>query len=528
MQPVSSDFRLPLYGVVATRRLEQHAAARLAPHTLMQRAGLAVAELALALAPHQRRFWVACGPGNNGGDGLEAAMHLHQWGKDVVVTWLKAPNQADVPADTLASLVRARSAGVCFSNAVPENFDFAIDALLGLGARPKPRPADALTDPLLQWLDLLRSTDKPVLAVDLPSGLDADSGMFFGPYPGTHDAGSSKLGARYTLSLLTVKPGLLTAHGRDLSGQLWWDDLGVQMPAGEIPDAWLLGKDRICNSGRAHAAHASHKGSFGDVAVVGGESRRDDGSDARTHMVGAALLAARAALHAGAGRVFVALLGDEAITMDPQQPELMFRSLDLLDIKNQVLVCGCGGGESVAKVLPRLLSVAPRMVLDADALNAITGDSALQTLLRARHGRGYDTVLTPHPLEAARLLGSSTAQVQANRLQAATQLADQFQCVLVLKGSGTVIAAPGQIPAINSSGNAHLATAGTGDFLAGMLGARMAGGQSAFAAACSAVFQHGQRADDWAKNQPGQPLTASVLAQYHQADLQQQQQHQGR
>lgn len=520
MQTVCSNLSLPLYGVAATRRLEQHAAARLAPHTLMQRAGLAVAQLALALAPHQQRFWVACGPGNNGGDGLEAALHLHQWGKDVVVTWLKARHETGVPADTLASLVRARSAGVPFSNVVPKNFDFAIDALLGLGARPQSRPAEALPDPLLQWLVLLRTTDKPVLAVDLPSGLDADSGMFAGPDPGAHHAGSQKHGARYTLSLLTVKPGLLTASGRDLSGQLWWDDLGAQVPASETPDAWLLGQDRIGDSGRAHAVHASHKGSFGDVAVVGGESRRVQGAAASTHMAGAALLAARAALHAGAGRVFVALLGDAAITLDPHQPELMFRSLDLLDLKTQILVCGCGGGETVAGVLPRLLSVAPRMVLDADALNAIASDTSLQTLLRARHGRGYDTVLTPHPLEAARLLGSSTAQVQANRLQAAEQLAGQFRCVLVLKGSGSVIAAPGQVPVINSSGNAHLATAGTGDVLAGMLGACMADGRSAFDAACSAVFQHGKRADDWAAHQPARPLTASALTQYHQADLQ--------
>ena len=158
-------------------------------------------------------------------------------------------------------------------------------------------------------------------------------------------------------------------------------------------------------------------------------------------------------------------------------------------------------------------------MLDADALNAIAADTQLQTQLRARQGRGYRTVLTPHPLEAARLLGSSAAAVQADRLQAARQLAEQFGCVVVLKGSGTVIAAPDQVSAINPTGNARLATAGTGDVLAGMVGARLAGGQTAFDAACSAVFQHGQLADDWPAFHPGQALTASLLAQNHQADL---------
>jgi hydroxyethylthiazole kinase-like uncharacterized protein yjeF len=159
-----------------------------------------------------------------------------------------------------------------------------------------------------------------------------------------------------------------------------------------------------------------------------------------------------------------------------------------------------------------VLSTAPRLVLDADALNAIAADTQLQTQLAARHHRGYATVLTPHPLEAARLVGTSVKEIQADRLASARQLADRFQCVVVLKGSGTVIAAPGRPSAINSSGNALLATAGTGDVLAGMLGAGMAGGLEAFEAACSAVFAHGRIADEWETRGGGQALTASALA----------------
>jgi hydroxyethylthiazole kinase-like uncharacterized protein yjeF len=515
MLAVAPALSLPLHGVASTRLLEQQAAAHLAPHTLMQRAGLATARLALALAPHAQRLWIACGPGNNGGDGLEAAMHLHQWGKTVVVTWLGAQNEARVPADALASLARARAAGVPFASMPPAGFDFAIDALLGIGAAPRPPAATDPTDLLGQWLALLRSTPQPVLAIDIPSGLDADTGASIAPESIATCAFPSRAGARFTLSLLTLKPGLFTAAGRDLAGQVWWDDLGVTPASALAPDAWLLGRDRAASHQRTQAAHASHKGSFGDVAILGGQSS----PKAATHMSGAALLAGRAALHAGAGRVFVALLGGAGLTMDPQQPELMFRSPEALDLKAQVLVCGCGGGDAVADVLPRVLSGARAAVLDADALNAIAADTQLQTLLKARQGRAYRTVLTPHPLEAARLLGSSAAAVQADRLQAARQLAEQFGCVVVLKGSGTVIAAPDQVSAINPTGNARLATAGTGDVLAGMVGARLAGGQTAFDAACSAVFQHGQLADDWPACHPGQTLTASALAENHQADL---------
>ncbi len=508
MQAVPNVRSLPLYGVAATRRIEQSAAAGLAPHTLMQRAGLAAARLSLALAPHAQHIWIACGPGNNGGDGLEAAIHLHQWGKTVTVTWLGTQNQAKVPADALASLVRARAAGVPFARTPPPHYDFAIDALLGIGAVPRPAPDDApaKNSPLGEWLALLRDSPQPVLALDIPSALDADTGTDFAPeFIATGDR-PKRAGARFALNFLTLKPGLFTAAGRDLAGQLWWDDLGVSQPPDTVPDAWLLGQDRAGRFDRQQAAHTSHKGSFGDVAVLGGESAGG------AHMTGAALLAGRAALHAGAGRVFVALLGENCMTVDPQQPELMFRHPDALDLARQVIVCGCGGGDAVARFLPKILSSAPAAVLDADALNALARDTQLQAQLHARQGRGYRTVLTPHPLEAARLLGTSTADVQANRRQAAEQLAGQWGCVVVLKGSGTVIAAPDQVSAMNPTGNARLATAGTGDVLAGMLGALLAQGHTAFDAACSAVYWHGHMADNWSALGAEHPLTASALA----------------
>ena len=150
------------------------------------------------------------------------------------------------------------------------------------------------------------------------------------------------------------------------------------------------------------------------------------------------------------------------------------------------------------------------MVIDADAINSIASDSQLDHLLRARAGRGLPTVLTPHPLEAARLLGMGTAQVQHDRLAAAQQLADRFACTVVLKGSGTVIAARGEVPVINPTGNAALATAGTGDVLAGMVGARLAADLPAFQAATEAVYWHGAHADQWPVHRA---LTAGEFAQ---------------
>lgn len=491
----------PLFNTAATRRLEQQAAAALAPHTLMQRAGLAVARLARALAPHARTVWIACGPGNNGGDGLEAAMHLQRDGRRVVVTWLGTPEQA--PADARQSWQRAQAAGVTWADAAPPGMtaaDLCIDALLGIGVTSTTTRAP--DSRMLALLATLQHNPAPVLAVDLPSGLDADTGQFAAgfalPAP---PASRNTHKPRHTLSLLTLKPGLFTAAGRDAAGSVWLDDLGAS-PQSEPPTAWLAGPALP-----APRNHASHKGSYGDVAIVGGEGLAARGLG----MTGAALLAASAALHAGAGRVLVALLDDGQMAIDMAQPELMFRRFGALALEQLTVVCGCGGGEAVRAVLPAVLEKAARLVLDADALNAVASDAALRAGLMSRTERGLPTVLTPHPLEAARLLGLPTAEVQADRLNAAQQLAEQFDCVAVLKGSGTVTAAPGHPPTINPTGNARLATAGTGDVLAGMVGAHLAAGVEARRAALEAVYIHGLAADHWPA---GRTLTASALARH--------------
>lgn len=479
---------LALFDIAHTRVIEQRAAASLPPYTLMARAGKATARLALALAPHARQIWIAAGPGNNGGDGLEAACHLQRWGKDVAVSLIG--DAAALPADAREALARAQAAGAQINGGTTRAPDLApdlaIDALLGIGAS---RPPQGALEAAIRQLNALPC---PVLAIDVPSGLHADTGQ---------PLGTACVMAAHTLTMIGLKPGLFTAAGRDHAGSIWLDTLGIDA-SGDAPQAWLSGASAV-----PARRHAQHKGSFGDVAVVGGAAG----------MAGAALLAARAAHAAGAGRVFVELLDPAGMGLDPMRPELMFRQGwshgAHAVLGASTVVCGCGGGDAVRTPLPRLLSLAHRLVLDADALNALASDAALVPLLHARAGRGLATVLTPHPLEAARLLGCTTAEVQADRLQAAHALAARCRAIVVLKGSGSVIAAPAQTARINSTGNAALASAGTGDVLAGWLGGRWAQRGSgdeaatAFAAATQAVAEHGATAEP----QPAGALLAGEL-----------------
>jgi len=242
-------------------------------------------------------------------------------------------------------------------------------------------------------------------------------------------------------------------------------------------------------------------------------------------MVGASLLAAHAASLAGAGRVLVHTRASDAggaLPVDVRHPELMLRPMAelqaaLRDNRGATVVAGCGGGEAVAGELPGCLAHAARLVLDADALNAIARDASLRALLRARGARASATILTPHPLEAARLLGRDARQVQADRLAAARAIAADTGAVVILKGSGTLVAAPDGRIAVNPTGDARLATAGTGDVLAGWAAGLWsaqpadddAAGQ-AFGVARAAAWIHG-RACDFAGGRR-LPLVAGELA----------------
>jgi len=465
----------PLHGVAASRAIEAAAQAALPAHTLMQRAGLAVARLALAVAPHAERVWVAAGPGNNGGDGLEAALQLRRFGKPVSVTIYGAAQRT--PADAALSLQRAQAAGVPIEEPPAlQRGDLAIDALLGLGAR------SIAHTPLAAAVEALNRVACPVLAIDLPSGLAADTGQ---------PLGGPVVNATHTVSLLTLKPGLYTGAGRDHTGVIWFDDLAVDSSAAP-PDARLSGGADALQP-LPMRRHVQHKGSFGDVVVVGGAHG----------MLGAALLAARAAHAAGAGRVYLDLL-DASLAHDATRPELMFRAgwwkSTPAHLGAATVLAGCGGGSSVREALAPLVAHTRRLVLDADALNAIASDQTLRRQLQGRAPRERLTLLTPHPLEAARLLDTSAAAVQQDRLHAAHELCHRYRCGIVLKGSGSIVCVPGRMPLINPSGDAKLASAGSGDVLAGWIAGYWAQDDEAsleklVRVVAASVFRHGLAAE---------------------------------
>ena len=238
-----------------------------------------------------------------------------------------------MPADTAAAYKRLQDAGIPIAATPSGDFDLCIDALLGIGGQLR-QPEGQMTD----WVHRFNASGAVVLSVDIPTGLHADTGQ----------STPLHVKASYTLSLLTLKPGLFTADGRDAAGQVWLDTLGLEpgVLTEFAPTAYL-------NAQPVEAArlHASHKGNYGDVAIIGGASG----------VTGAALLAASAALHAGAGRGFVGMLDNHPFTVDVQQPELMFRPVKALDLSAMTVVFGCGGGHSIHVVLHDVLSSqAPR------------------------------------------------------------------------------------------------------------------------------------------------------------------------
>jgi hydroxyethylthiazole kinase-like uncharacterized protein yjeF len=462
----------PLYTVAQIRAIEQAAAATLEPGTLMQRAGQAAAAVALALLAGQanRSVLLLAGPGNNGGDALEAAANLAHVSAGVDVTVIHIPGQVPVSDETAQALARAQASQVRFIDALPTGDPgLLIDGLFGIGLA---RPLDGNARALVEAVNALRWQ---VLALDVPSGLDADTGHVVGEY-------GVAMRATHTLTFIGDKPGLHTGDGRDYAGVVQVDPLAID-PA-LFPSATAgLSEPALFASQLKPRANNSHKGSFGDVAIIGGAHG----------MAGAPMLSARGALFTGAGRVLVASL-DPGPAFDSVQPETMFRDAAGYPVDSGTLVIGpgMGGSKDAMRVLAGALAGDAALVLDADALNLVAASVDLQQRLTARAGA---TLLTPHPLEAARLLAVTSAEIQRDRLAAARAIAARFGAIVVLKGSGSVIASPDGTAVINTTGNPGLATAGSGDILAGICGSLLAQKWPAREAMLGAVWIHGAAAD---------------------------------
>ncbi|HEY0588748.1 MAG TPA: NAD(P)H-hydrate dehydratase [Pseudoduganella sp.] len=489
----------PLFTIAEIRAIEHAAAQRLPDGALMQRAGQAGANEARDLLPftiHRARVLVLAGPGNNGGDALETAAHLAHAGAQVTI--LHFAPAGSPAAERVGALQRARSSPARFASidrpadacAVLNGTEWTlvVDGLFGIGlARP-------ITGDFAELVNAINALRCPIVALDVPSGLDADTGAIVGGAT----AGVA-VRATHTITFIGDKPGLHTAEGRDHAGVVIVNSLEIE------PELFPAERARLNDVALfAHCArrrrHSSHKGSNGSVAVVGGARG----------MAGAPILAARTALTSGAGRVYACFVG-EPPAFDAAQPELMCRSAQEYDFNSAVLVIGpgMGGSAASAEMLASALHSQSPVVLDADALNLLAGAEALRAQLAQRHA---PCILTPHPLEAARLLGVTAAEVQADRPSAARALAERLGATVVLKGSGTVIAARNGELVINTTGNPALATAGTGDVLSGLCGSLLAQGWPEWEAALAGVWLHGVAADDLVTEGTGPiGLTASEL-----------------
>ncbi len=449
---------------------------------LMRRAGLAAAEYARELlGEYGKNVLVLAGPGNNGGDAFEVATQLKRWFYRVELVFTGEEHK--LSDDARAALARWRECGGQTYAAPPAALrpDLVIDGLFGIGL------VRALEGSYAELISRVNLLPAPKLALDIASGINADTGAIMG----------TALRATHCITFIALKPGLLTLDGPDYCGKLGSEirvaDLGLDF--GALP----AGKGATTASDLLRQALPPrplnfHKGKAGSVGVLGGAYG----------MVGAAVLAGRAALKLGAGKVFLGLLTDHPPYLDTIQPELMLRTPRELLEAGMITVFAAGPGMGTAKSAEQLLREAldanVPLVLDADALNLIATSKTLQGRLPKRSA---PSVLTPHPAEAARLLGCATAAVQADRVQAALELARRYHAIAVLKGNGSVIANPDGTWLINTSGNPGMASAGMGDVLTGMIASLLAQGAGARVATAAAVWLHGAAGDALARDDKG-------------------------
>ena len=470
-----------LYSIASIRRIEARWLQALPPGTMMRRAAHAVAdevEREMRGLDPARPILAVAGPGSNGADALLAGLLLAERGFEVrAVALAESPPAAPDAASVWAAWHSRLGAPMACSelDRCLAQQPLVIDGLFGIGL------SRVLDGPAAQAIDTINRSGLPAVAVDVPSGLDADRGSIVG------GARSPALRAISTVTMIADKPGLHTGAALDRVGRLIVADLGV-MPAEDSTDPPADGNLFECgDAGRLTGARLrdSHKGSFGSVLIAGGAAT----------MRGAALLAAAGAQAGGAGKVYIS--SPDGPIFDPGQPQWMTRDwisnadpLQAFDaIDALVIGCGLGTGEACRLACERALASALPLVLDADALTGVAADPALQAMLQVRTA---PPVLTPHPREAARLLGCTVESIQADRIAAARTLAAWARSVVVLTGAGTVVATPAGHWSIIGAGSPSLATAGTGDVLAGLIGALQAQGHDPESAALLAAWSHGR------------------------------------
>ncbi|HVS76881.1 MAG TPA: NAD(P)H-hydrate dehydratase [Steroidobacteraceae bacterium] len=461
-----------LYSTAQVRALDAYAIETLGipGYTLMKRAGEAALRYLRTRFPVAHRIVIVCGPGNNGGDGYVLARFAQAAGLTVSTLAATPPDLLRGDARQACDDLRASGAKVQpYAQERLADGEVIVDALLGTGLRGPAR------EEIAHVIRDINSAGRPVLAVDVPSGLDSDTGVPLG----------DTVRADCTVTFVGLKTGLFIGDGPEFSGTVFFDDLEIAPAAAATPSPRI---ERILESAIQQAlprrARAAHKGDFGRVLIVGGG----------VGMPGAARLAGEACLRVGAGLVTVAVAPENVPAIAAGRPELIClplpdaEALDEPAERADVIAIGPGLGRSAwaRSTLERVLRFGKPLVVDADALNIIAESAG-----PARE----DWVLTPHPGEAARLLGSGSGEIQGDRLAALERLVARYHGTVVLKGAGTLVGAPGRIPALCERGNPGMATAGMGDVLTGTIAGIFAQCRDAWLAARAGVLVHAMAGD---------------------------------
>lgn len=485
-----------LLTVAGLRAVEQAALASAPQPGLMQRAGTAAAQWVRELTgEHPDPILILVGPGNNGGDALVCASELLRLGYACCCVGLPANDKT--PADARAAHAAFIAAGGTLHTDIPDyhgyRFSLIVDGLFGIGLN---QPLQA---PYANWVESANNLSLldniPLLALDIPSGLNGNTGV----------AQEICINATHTLTFIADKPGLLTGDGPDHCGQVEICDLDIDPAlfcAAAENDRGGINQPELWADDLPQRPLNAHKGDAGSAGLLGGAPS----------MTGALLLAARSALHVGAGRIYAAAMGSTtstAPTVDPLQPEIMFRDpTTLRDAPLTALGVGPGLGRSDVSraVLASALDFAGPLVLDADAL------SLLPAFTDQVAKRNEPTLLTPHPGEAAVLLGTDITAIEADRITTAKQIAERYNATVALKGCGSIIATADGQWWINTTGNPGMASAGMGDVLTGITTGLLAQGMAPAQALCAAVWLHGAAADVCVESGEGPyGLTASEV-----------------
>lgn len=471
-----SAIKTLIYQTRQIRDLEQQAIQRfgIAEAELMQRAGQAAFHYLHRRWKEARKIAVFCGGGNNGGDGYVLASLANAHGYEVTIWQVGDQSHASVVAE--AARQRCQTAGIPMAvyseSASIGHPDLIVDAICGIGLQGQ------LRDELIQVINKLNQLSVPIFALDMPTGLNADTGQVLG----------AAIQAAATITFIGLKLGLMTGQGVSFTGELICHELGlpVELFKSVQPVAEKIQYSQFAPLFKPRAKDW-HKGLSGHVLVIGGAPG----------FAGAPRMAAEAALRVGAGLVSVATDPAHAAILTADCPEIMCHGvsdpseLNALLVRATAIVLGPGLSRSgwAKQLWEKAITQALPMVVDADGLNLLAE--------QPRHQDNW--VLTPHPGEAARLLGVTTAAIQTDRLAAARQIQQQYGGVCVLKGAGSLVVSAGEAAGLCDQGNPGMATAGMGDVLSGVIGGLLAGGFPLVEAARAGVVLHAMAGDLAAK-----------------------------